>query len=198
MSSGLRLIIWYAICLHCLWAVLLLSDRATTGATPVHVYHAVPRWLLVAILLTASVLAAYGVTRRRPTRPALVALLPQQALLVISAAGAVTAVIVAQYGDGVIRARSFILADQAPVILAVLLHTAAVLAILVRANRMAMMDSALGEVRGAVERPGGVPQDQHAMNQHAMSEDPVSSADASDRDRAAPEVDAGVQGHIED
>jgi hypothetical protein len=195
MSPGLRLIIWYAICLHCLWAVLLLSDHAATGATPVHVYHAVPRWLLVAILLAASGFAGYGVTRRRPTRPALVALLPQQALLVISAAGAVTAVVAAHYGDGVTRARSFILADQAPVILAMLLHTAAMLAILVRANRMAMMDSAIGAVRGAVERLGGVPQDQHAMSNDP---DPDRFVDAPERDHVELEVDAGVQGRIED
>lgn len=159
MRSGTRLIIWYAICLHCLWAVLLLWNGAAMGATPVHVYTAVPRWLFIAVLLTASGLAVYGVTGRRRSRLALVALLPQQALLTISAAASVGAVAVSHYGDGVIRPRAFILADQAPVILAMLLHTAAVTAILVRANRLSMMGNAIGAVREDVDRLSAGPQD---------------------------------------
>src|SRR5260370_34584692 len=53
------------------------------------------------------------------------ALLPQQGLLTISAYAALLAAIDAHYGGGVIRPRMFILADQAPVIITMVLHTAA-------------------------------------------------------------------------
>jgi hypothetical protein len=77
-------------------------------------------------LLTASVLAAWAVTRHQPSWQTLAALLPQQAILTVSAYAAVAAVAAAHYGDGVIRPREFILADQKPVILVFVLHTAAV------------------------------------------------------------------------
>jgi len=119
-------IIWYAVLLHTLWACLLLASQKTYGATALHVYRPVPRTLMAAALLTASVLAAWAVTRQRPSWQTLAALLPQQAILTVSAYAAAAAVVVSHYGDGVIRPRPFILADQAPAILAFVLHTAAV------------------------------------------------------------------------
>ena len=119
-------IVWYAVGLHTLWACLLLASPQTYGATALHVYRPVPRLLMAGALLTASALAAWSVTRRRPSWQTLAALLPQQAILTVSAYAAAAAVVVSHYGDGVIRSRPFILADQAPAILAFVLHTAAV------------------------------------------------------------------------
>jgi len=119
-------IIWFAILLHTLWACLLLASNKPYGATPLHVYSSVPRLVMAGALLIASALAAWAVTRRQPSWQTLAALLPQQAILTVSAVGAAAAVAAAHYGDGVIRPREFILADQAPVILAFVLHTAAV------------------------------------------------------------------------
>ena len=48
-------------------------------------------------------------------------------MLTFSAYAAVVAVAVAHYGDGVTRPRLFILADQVPAVLAMVLHTAAVI-----------------------------------------------------------------------
>ena len=119
-------IIWYAVLLHTLWACLLLASKNPYGATALHVYSPVPRPLMAGALLTASVLAAWAVTRHQPSWQTLAALLPQQAILTVSAYAAVAAVFAAHYGDGVIRPRAFILADQAPVILVFALHTVAV------------------------------------------------------------------------
>src|SRR5215813_2474946 len=119
-------IIWYAVLLHTLWASLLLASQQPYGATALHVYSALPRLLMAGVLLTASVLAAWAITRRQPSWQTLAALLPQQAILTVSAYAAAAAVVTAHYGDGVIRPRPFILADQAPAILAFVLHTAAV------------------------------------------------------------------------
>lgn len=80
-------------------------------------------------LFLASGLAAWAVTRRQPSLRSLSALLPQQVLLTLSAYAATAAVIAGHYGDGLPRPRLFILADQAPAILALILHTAAVIEI---------------------------------------------------------------------
>jgi len=69
----------------------------------------------------------WGVTRRRPSWQGLATLLPQQAIMTFSAYAAVVAVAAAQYGDGVTRPRLFILADQVPAVLTMVLHTAAVI-----------------------------------------------------------------------
>jgi hypothetical protein len=119
-------IVWYAIFLHTLWACLLLASRNAYGATALHVYSPLPRPLMAGALLTASVLAAWAITRRQSSWRTLAALLPQQAILTVSAYAAAAAVVAAHYGDGVIRPRPFILADQAPAILVFALHTAAV------------------------------------------------------------------------
>ena len=122
-------IIWYAVLLHTLWACLLLAGQKTYGATALHVYSPVPRTLMAGALLTASALAAWAITCRHPSWQTLAALLPQQAILTASAYAAIAAVVMAHYGDGVIRPRLFILADQAPAILAFAMHTAAVVEI---------------------------------------------------------------------
>ena len=118
-------IIWFAIVLHTTWGCLLLASTKPYGATALHVFGDVPRVLMAVLLFLASGLAAWAVTRRQPSLRSLVALLPQQAILTLSAYAAVLAVIEAHYPDGVIRPRGFILADQAPAIIVLILHTAA-------------------------------------------------------------------------
>jgi hypothetical protein len=93
-------IIWYAVLLHTLWACLLLASQEPYGATPLHVYNPLPRPLMAGVLLTASVLAAWAITRRQPSWQTLAALLPQQAILTASAYAAAAAVVTAHYGDG--------------------------------------------------------------------------------------------------
>ena len=78
-------IVWYAVLLHSLWACLLLVSQKPYGATALHVYSPLPRPLMAGALLTASVLAAWAITRRQPSWRTLAALLPQQAILTASA-----------------------------------------------------------------------------------------------------------------
>ena len=128
---GLRVsnawIIWYAVVLHTVWGCLLLRSPAAYGATALHVFNDLPRGLMAAALFSAAGLAVWAITRRQPSLKSLAALLAQQALLTLSAYAAVAAVFVAHYGDGVPRPPLFILADQAPAIIAFVLHTAAVI-----------------------------------------------------------------------
>jgi hypothetical protein len=130
VSARLRVsqawIIWYAVLLHVVWACLLLVSPSPYGATALHIYHGLPRNLMAAVLLLSSGLAAWAVTRRQSSLRSLAALLPQQALLTLSAYAATAAVAAGHYGDGLPRPRLFILADQAPAILSLILHTIAV------------------------------------------------------------------------
>lgn len=145
-------IIWYAVLLHALWACLLAVSANPYGATALHVYRSIPRALTVVALLTASVLAAWAVTRDQPSWRTLAALLPQQAILTVSAYAAVAAVVVAHYGDGVIRPRLFILADQAPVILVFVLHTAAVVEMHGRRTTAEILQDTLTTMNTEAER----------------------------------------------
>jgi hypothetical protein len=122
-------IIWYAVTLHVVWGCLLLVSPSVYGPTALHIFADMPRGLMAAVFFLASGLAVWAVTQRQPSLRTLAALLPQQGLLTLSAYCAVAAVLVAQYGDGVTRPPIFILADQAPAIIAFILHTAAIIEI---------------------------------------------------------------------
>jgi hypothetical protein len=148
-------IIWYAVLLHITWGCLLLASRDPYGATALHVYDWVPRVVLAAALFAASGLAIWGGTRRRPSWQGLATLLPQQAMLTFSAYAAVVAVAVAHYGDGVPRPRPFILADQVPAVLAMVLHTAAVIEMHARWPVGTALRASLGELDAQAERLRG-------------------------------------------
>jgi hypothetical protein len=114
---------------------------------------------MAGILLTASVLAAWAITRHQPSWQTLAALLPQQAILTVSAYAAAAAVVTAHYADGVIRPRPFILADQAPVILTFALHTAAVVEMHARQTAAEVLQATLTamDTEAKRQRPPGPP-----------------------------------------
>lgn len=120
-------IVWYACFLHLLWAGLLLVQPAAINATPLHMLWRVldHDTVLVAIVLGAvAVLALQGSILRVRHRWAL--LLPQQLILLVSAGGSIQAAWLHHYADFTPRSWEFILSDQAPVILAAILYTAAI------------------------------------------------------------------------
>jgi len=75
--------------------------------------------------------------------------------MTFSACAAVIAVAVAHYGDGVPRPRLFILADQVPVILTMVLHTAAVIDMHARWPSGTALQASLGELDAGSERLRG-------------------------------------------
>jgi hypothetical protein len=119
-------IIWCAVALHLLWGCLLIVNGEVLGATSLHAFADMPRQLTAAMLFIASGAAVVGVTRRERRLLGLTLLLPQQGILSISALSALLAVVSSRYGDGVARPWYFILADQAPVFITLVLHTIAV------------------------------------------------------------------------
>lgn len=119
--------LFYAIILHLAWGVFLLFDAAPLNTTPLGSY---PRnqYCVASILLLAGGMAWLSMHRRFDgTFKGLALCLPQQLLLMESAFTAVTCAFEGKYSDGTVRDGLFILVDQFPTILAMFLHTAALI-----------------------------------------------------------------------
>jgi hypothetical protein len=145
-------IIWCAIALHVLWGCLLLINGAVVDATALHAFAGLSRYLTAAILFAVAAMAIAGVTWHGPRPLTLALLLPQQAVLSISALSAIMAVFEGRYGDGVPRPWYFILADQAPVILTMVLHTIAVAQLHMTGGPAADLRAKLAHVQEEAER----------------------------------------------
>lgn len=126
-DHSVSIMVSYAVALHLAWAVILLIDHSAVNATAVHALH---RWIALPWLPASVALAALCAVCAMAwnSRWTLVLLLPQQILLMMSAAGAVEAIWLSQFADGVIRARAFIAADQLYSVLAAMGHTLAIIA----------------------------------------------------------------------
>ena len=122
----ISIMVVYAITLHLVWAFILLFDDAATNATAVHALfrYIHPTLFLSYVIGAAAFAALLALFSEKPW--IVILLLPQQILLMMSAAGAIEAIWLAQFADGVIRPRAFIAADQFYSILAAVGHTAAI------------------------------------------------------------------------
>lgn len=132
-------IIRSAVALHLLWAVLLI--RAGTTVTQWHPEEVTalhdtclmlpgPPWLEGVLLVLIAVAAEAGTRVYGPSRWRLYVgvalLLPQQAVLFGSAAGAILAACAGQFPNKIVATWDFLLADQAAYIFLALFHTAAI------------------------------------------------------------------------
>ena len=113
-------VVYMAVALHLVWGVLFLVSGEALGSTPAAALLRLTGSPILAgvLCLAGAAIAIYGERRRDWW-----ALLPQQALLVLSAVGSLEAVIGGHYADGVPRPVVFILSDQLPMILGALFHT---------------------------------------------------------------------------
>jgi hypothetical protein len=117
--------IYYAIFLHGIWALMILASSDPFGSTPVHVLEIHPRIVTSLLLGGTAAMAVLGI-RKRGTTAGWLLLLPQQILLMISAVGGIAAAVLGHYADGVARPNLFIAADQLPGIVAAVCHTFAI------------------------------------------------------------------------
>lgn len=121
-------IVWYAICLHWIWGATLLSTSVPLGVTAistvVHLGIVSGHMAGVFFLLVASV-AAIGACAPKPIGA--IFLVPQTFVLWLAAYGALNAMFLGSFADGVIRPVSFLITDQAPAVLAAVFHTLAVI-----------------------------------------------------------------------
>jgi len=132
----ISIMVMFAVTLHLFWAAVILLDGGNAlGATGIaalyRYFH--PTAVLIAVLTSASIFTIVGFTSKYPW--SVLFLIPQQILLMMSAAGAIEAIFISQYADGVIRAWSFIAADQAYSVIAAIGHTLAMVMFVLRRNR---------------------------------------------------------------
>ena len=128
-------VVWYCICLHLWWGLMLLVDPAARGVTAINdltrLTGSAP--ISAGVYFAVGLLAAAGLLRARPgSIRGLLELLPQQGVLLISAFGACEAVWKSTYADGVPRPRAFIAADQVPAVFIALAHSATLVHCFVR------------------------------------------------------------------
>ena len=119
--------VWFAVTLHFVWAIVLFvtpSARHTTGVWALS--QLFPNRFGLAILLLVVAGCATASLFMRISLAKILMLAPQQIFLGISAAGAIRAMVVSHFADGTIRPTGFLVADQVPVVLALLVHSATI------------------------------------------------------------------------
>lgn len=124
------IIVMYAIALHLVWAIGLIIDPSSAGATAVNSVIRLfgePMMSSAALILVA-VAAMIGLLDSHRRR-SVILLLPQQFLLYVSAFGSYLAIRNGMFPDGVVRSPWFIAVDQAPAILSAIGHTLAIVKI---------------------------------------------------------------------
>ena len=120
-------IVLYAVALHGVWGVLLLSARRhfiTTTLAPL-ARLGPPEAVGLLLLVVACLALAAVLSPQSGLLARLCMLAPQQAVLLASAFGAAAAIARGSFGDGAQRPRAFIAADQLPALLLACFHTVA-------------------------------------------------------------------------
>lgn len=111
-------VVMYAALLHVIEAIMVMLSSAADGSLPIAaLLWVIPnRVLLVGSMVLSALMAmsAISVKSHSTAKNVIFLLLPQQLLLVITAAGAWLAVWHGAYADGVMRSTLFITADQLP------------------------------------------------------------------------------------
>lgn len=126
MPSSHSVIIVYGVILHGVWAAALFFDPDVRGVTAIWELSTwAPAPYTKFVLATVAVLAAVALFLKELPRTAL--LLPQQLILLLSAWGALQAMYLSAYADGVLRPRAFLIADQMPAVLLAVAHTIAII-----------------------------------------------------------------------
>lgn len=127
-TQRIPLAIWYAVLLHLIWGVGLLVDPSAAGVTAVHsvvtaftLYGTIAAFFIVAVLAAVALLYDNFLS--------VFMILPQQFVLMISAGGALDSMIHARFADGTLRPHWFLIVDQLPALLAVTMHTIALIQI---------------------------------------------------------------------
>ena len=130
MKGNFALIIWYAVALHVSWGILLMMSSVPLLTTPTYLLPSQQQFFSGLILATVGMSAGIGHLRRSHNRLAsLLALAPQQFIMLVSAFSALMNVVRGTYSDGYVPGKSphlFILVDQLPTILAAVFHSIAV------------------------------------------------------------------------
>jgi hypothetical protein len=106
---------------HFIQAALIFSDSAARKVTSLDALHAIFGDLDAPIMILASISACLVIWLRRLSYK-VIAILPQQFILLVAMLGAVSAIFSQSFADGVVRPFAFIAADQGIYILIALVH----------------------------------------------------------------------------
>ncbi|MDB5612076.1 MAG: hypothetical protein JWP25_8976 [Bradyrhizobium sp.] len=132
-NRQISIMVLFAISLHLWWAITLAIDSSALSVNAIDALYRYihPLPILIAVITGAATMALIGIFTELPW--VLLFLIPQQVLLMMSAAGAIESMWLGQFADGVLRPHAFIAADQFYSVLAALGHT---IAIIVHARRV--------------------------------------------------------------
>lgn len=123
-------VVWYCVLLHIAWGIILIVTKEKLSTTTIDTFfHLNNNPFLIGIgLVCVGLMAGYGLFNHKwPKFIDCFFVLPQQFILVLSALGAISAIVNSQFADGVIRSRAFIFCDQLPAILVAIFHTIVVI-----------------------------------------------------------------------
>lgn len=123
-------IIWYCVFLHFIWGLSLLITNESIHTTTIDAFFffSTNVKIIGSCLCSIAILASCGLFNHKwPKWIDCLMVLPQQFILLLSANGAITAIIHSQFADGVQRSRTFIFCDQLDSILLAIFHTATII-----------------------------------------------------------------------
>jgi hypothetical protein len=134
-DNSATLMVFYGCLLHLVWAGTLLIENTAMNGTAMHALYVMfgSVNILFVALLAVSGCAAWGAISQ--WRHAMFLVIPQQIFLLVSAAGALEAMWLGQFADGVLRSSAFIVADQIYVVLTAFGHSIAIISLLLRDRR---------------------------------------------------------------
>lgn len=121
--------VWYAVMLHLTWAGLLLSSDEPKHVTGVYALAQLfpAKTGLAIILIIVAGCATYGIMGRDLRgRSRVFLIFWQQIILGVSAFGAIRAMWLGHFADGAIRSHQFLVADQIPQVIALVVHSASI------------------------------------------------------------------------
>lgn len=123
-------IILIAIVQQFIWAAVIAFDPSSVHTTGVSILSLIfPRSALVFILMASATIAIMGFYVPNKVYNCIL-LVPQQALLFVSAGGALEAILRGQFADGVVRSHGFLIVDQIVGLLVAFFHCWAIFLIL--------------------------------------------------------------------
>ena len=130
MTAGGRfnIIILYACLVHYASGMALLLDPSTVGITAINAVVLVTwsRLGAAGLFIGAGSLAIIGLGTAE-TRVGILLMVPQQFTLLVSAGGAIDAMVTGHFADGTVRSHWFLIADQFPAVAAAIGHTIAII-----------------------------------------------------------------------
>lgn len=126
------IMVMFAIILHVWWALMIIVDASAVQATALEAVsrYIQPPLFLAFVIIATAVMAVIAVIYNSAW--IIIFLIPQQAISMMGAAGAIEAIWLAQFADGTIRPRIFIATDQMYAVFVAIGHTIAVISLALR------------------------------------------------------------------